>query len=325
MGTATFILSLDCEGKWGYADQLEGSAVQNYTSAALEEAHRRIVQLLDQYEVPATFAFSSCLFLTPDEVRANPQWFEPSDYDGGDWFRAFRSDAANDDFEGWLCPGGLEAVISSGAHEVASHGFSHIPLGESHITAAQFQREMECIRGAEALRGVKSETFIFPRNQIGYLSALYDHGFIGYRPGIPGEWAQSPKAKLARLVNEFNIFERPQDHATHGRPLAVPPGRMLMLRSAWRRWIPPRAVEIKYARVLDQAIRSGQVLHLFAHPNNFITGKRQYEVLEGVLRAVAQRVRTGEITVSTQQEYCAWLDVQPAPKMPPIKTGLVPA
>ena len=322
MGNATFILSLDCEGKWGAADHLENSVLDNYTSAALEAAYRRIVQLLDRYAVPATFAFSSCFYLTADEVNAHPEWFEPSDYSGRDWFNPFRLNAAKQNFDGWLCPAALETVMMSGAHEIASHGFSHVPLGESHISAAQFRREMECVRAAEALRGIKSDTFIFPRNQVGYLSALFGHGFTAYRPPMPREGRTSPGAKLARLVNEFNIYEKPQDHSTHGQPLALPPGKMLMVRSAYRRWIPSGAIKTKFEHVLDRTIRRGQVLHLFAHPHNFITGRRQYDILEAVLQAVAERVRGGELTVLTQHGYCERFDRQSAHSPLPEEFGL---
>lgn len=323
MGNATFIFSLDCEGKWGAADLLESSVLGSYTSAGLEEAYRRLVELLDKYEVPATFAFSSCFYLTADEVNAHPQWFEPSDFNGRDWFKPFKSDLAKQQFDGWLSPKALEIVMKSSAHEIASHGFSHIPLGDTLISERQFRREMECIRAAEALRGIKTETFVFPRNKIGYLSALSEYGFTAYRPPDPGNLNKTAGAKLVRLANDFNLFEKPVDHSDSGEPLALPAGRYLTLRNGFRRWIPTAAIKTKIESVLDRTIRNGQVCHLFSHPHNFITGWRQYDVLEVILQAVAERVRAGELTVQTQQEYCR--HYAPAPMHQPLPEGALAA
>jgi len=148
MTKATFIFSLDCEGKWGMADRLAGSPYEKITNRQLETAYARLVELFDRYEVPATFAFVSGFFLKPQEVRDNLQWFEPLIHDGRDWFDAVWRDFHAGAHDGWLCPKALETVRRSGAHEIASHGFSHVPLGEADIGEPVFRREMASIRAA---------------------------------------------------------------------------------------------------------------------------------------------------------------------------------
>src|SRR5688500_11776929 len=54
---ARFILSLDCEGKWGVADLLSPANHAALSSERLVQAYSKIVALLDEYNVPATFAF----------------------------------------------------------------------------------------------------------------------------------------------------------------------------------------------------------------------------------------------------------------------------
>ena len=312
MKPATFIFSLDCEGKWGAADRLDETGYRRFTTAALETVYRRLVHLFDRYEVPATFAFVSSFYLTPDEAHAHADWFEPVDYGGNDWFAAFRSDFQAGQHDGWFCPAALDAVLSSGGHEVASHGFSHVPLGESDIDEDAFRREMELIRETEALRGIETDTFIYPRNRIGYLPLLPQYGYRGYRPPSACDSGRGAVGKVLRYANELNPFEPLQRQGEPGvppllPPLPLPPGRMLLVRSGNRRWIPPAVIKRKYEIMLDRAIAGGCVVHVFTHPHNFMTGVRQYEVLEGLLRAVAQRARSGELRIATQRDYCEQL------------------
>ena len=54
---ATFILSLDCEGKWGVADHLDAQTHRSLADARLRAAYRDILAALDRYDIAATFAF----------------------------------------------------------------------------------------------------------------------------------------------------------------------------------------------------------------------------------------------------------------------------
>ena len=66
--TARFILSLDCEGKWGVADHLTPANHAQLTDAKLREAYRSILDLLDRYAIPATFAYVGCFSLSAVEL-----------------------------------------------------------------------------------------------------------------------------------------------------------------------------------------------------------------------------------------------------------------
>ena len=61
---------------------------------------------------------------------------------GRPWLEKFHSDAEKDNFEGWLIPELLDIVQSDIAHEIASHGFTHLPLSESLIDRNSFLNEM---------------------------------------------------------------------------------------------------------------------------------------------------------------------------------------
>ncbi len=307
MTAPAFIFSLDCEGKWGVADHLDDRTRRLFTNDRLVDTYRRLVSAFDRYEVPATFAFVVGFCLTAEQARAHEEWFEPVIYRGRDWLGPFRTDLAAGEIDGWLCPAALDAVTASGAHEIASHGFCHVPLGEADVTGGAFRRELERVRAAEAVLGIASDTFVYPRNRVGYSSLLPEYGFKAYRPPIASDNAKGPLAKAARFVNELNPFETLTGHSEAGEPVMLPPGRLLLNRTGFRKWIPPVAVGGKFEIMLDRAIALGRTVHLFSHPHNFITAGRQFEILEAVLRAVARRVRSGELRVMTQSGYRDWV------------------
>lgn len=299
----TFIISLDCEGKWGVADHLDDRTRHLFTNDRLTETYCRLVSAFDHYEVPATFAFVAGFCLTVEQVRAHAAWFEPVIYQSRDWLEPFRTDLSAGEIDGWLCPGALRAVTASGAHEIASHGFCHVPLGESDVTSNVFMAELARARAAEALLGIASDTFVYPRNRVGHASLLPEYGFKAYRPLIASDRAKGPLAKATRFLNEFNPFESLTEHSAPGDPVLLPPGRFLVHRTRARRWVPSVAVAAKFEIMLDRAIARGRTVHLFSHPHNFITGARQFKILDVVLRAVAKRVRAGELRVMTQSAY----------------------
>src|SRR4051812_32249942 len=69
MNAGTFMLSLDCEGKWGMVDCLAPRHRELFTAANLQSTSRRMVSLLDEYEVDAPFAFTAAFALSKQRFR----------------------------------------------------------------------------------------------------------------------------------------------------------------------------------------------------------------------------------------------------------------
>lgn len=308
MNKAVFLLSFDCEGKWGAADQLAAAGYDGLTTAGLVAVHRRLCGMLSRHRMAATFAFVSSHFLTEAEVRARPDWFSQAADGGVDWPAAFRADLASRNIDGWLCPGALDIVRASGVHEIASHGFSHVPLGESDIGLYGFRRQLALVREAEALRGLAATTFVFPRNRVGLAYLLPSHGFEAYRPPVRSDRRGGLPQRGWRYLNDISPFEEPQGHGRLGRPIALPPGRYLIVRRGARRWIPTALLRDKFERMVERTVEQNGVLHFFTHPEDFLLGADQFDVLEALLAAVTRRVRRGEMQVMTLAEYCTWLE-----------------
>ena len=64
--SARFILSLDCEGKWGVADLLRKIDSRTLSEDSLRTAYGGIVALLDRLDIASTFAFVGLFGETPE-------------------------------------------------------------------------------------------------------------------------------------------------------------------------------------------------------------------------------------------------------------------
>jgi peptidoglycan/xylan/chitin deacetylase (PgdA/CDA1 family) len=302
MSIGTFILSLDCEGYWGMADRVNAPPRDGWTTDRLADVYLRLVRLLETHQIPATWAFVAAFVHTRDEMDACSYLLdEPIPYRGRDWAESFKTSYRGGNADGWLCPQALDVVRASGAHEIAAHGFSHLPLDEAHTSATAAQRELELLHEFWLRRGIRPRTFVFPRNQPGHLARVAEE-FEAYRPPHPLEVRRDPAARLKRLVAELDPFTAPAEHGRIGRPTALPPAVLLNHRAGGRSLVPAGVTLARLRRLLARAVETGKVLHLYTHPHNFITGRGQLDLLAGVIAEVAARVKAGELRVLTQIE-----------------------
>ncbi len=307
MSKGTFIFSLDCEGYWGMADKIAGGAVLGWRSDALASVYARLVDLFDSFEVAVTWAFVAAFVHTPDEIHACSYLTEESiPYRGADWGAAFKSSWAAKDLDGWLCPEALDLVRASGGHDIGAHGFTHLPLDDAHTSAEAATRELDLLGAFWERRGIRPRTFVFPRNQPGHLARLGEQ-FEAYRPPHRLEMRRGPAARLLRLVDEVNLFVRPAGHGKRSCPAVLPSAMLLNYRAGGRRLVPRTVTVARVKRLLRRAIESGEVVHLYSHPHNFLTGHGQFELLAEVLGLVVEHAKAGEIEVMTQAECAARL------------------
>jgi peptidoglycan/xylan/chitin deacetylase (PgdA/CDA1 family) len=303
MDKGTFIFSLDCEGYWGMGDVVSVPPREGWTSHQLAQIYRRLVELFDRYGIPGTWAFVAAFVHTEEEARESGYLLDqPIPYNGRDWAATFKACFGRGQTDGWLCPDALELVRASGAHEIAAHGFSHLPLNEAHTSSEVADRELDLLDDFWRRRGIRTRTFVYPRNQPGHLARL-GRQFDAYRPPHPLEVCRDPLARLKRLVAELDLWVQPVEHGGAGMPAPLPPALLLNHRAGGRRLVPPSVTLARVRRMLRRAIESGKVVHLYSHPHNFITGHGQFELLSSVLAQVAEHVRRGELEVMTQAEY----------------------
>src|SRR5689334_12268971 len=126
MSVARFILSLDCEGKWGVADHLTAIERERLTDVALRSAYSSILRLLDEFEIPATFAFVGAFSQSRTELaRVRPE-LETLSVDTP--YLSLALEALSRDPEGWHGGDLTDRVASAHQpHELALHGVTHVP------------------------------------------------------------------------------------------------------------------------------------------------------------------------------------------------------
>jgi hypothetical protein len=100
---AIFIISLDCDGKWGLADRISDHHIRYFTNENIRQAYGDLVALFEKWDVSATFAFVMAFILAKEEVGSYADLFE--DASCRSWLRDFRRDAAAQRFEVGSSPG----------------------------------------------------------------------------------------------------------------------------------------------------------------------------------------------------------------------------
>jgi len=299
-----FIVSLDCEGKWGMADSLEPYHQLLLTDRALADVYDQLVAMLARHDVPATFAYVMAFTLTPEERRDFAALLSPRDGAEDAWLEHYWADLRAGRQEGWFQPHALDAVRADGRHEIACHSFCHRPMDDRSLSPEGARAELDAAARVAALKQVQLSTFIFPRNQVGNLAALREAGYLGYREKLPRP--AGLLGRIVRLTDEWNIRPALQ----HGRPaeagelVRIPAGLFFNWRHGGRRYVPGAVTVRRWKNLLDRTAAQGGVAHLWLHPHNLITGPGTAETLEQVLAYAARLRDAGRIQIQTQQDYC---------------------
>jgi peptidoglycan/xylan/chitin deacetylase (PgdA/CDA1 family) len=297
-----FIISFDCEGKWGMADHITRHHDRVITGTALIRAYEKLLGLLAAYEVPATFAFVMGFVLSGGEREQLAQQFCDVKVNGRNWMRNFRAAEEHGKLDGWFCPEAFELVRSHAEHEIACHGFRHIPLAEGAVSEADARFELGAARLAAELKRVRLQTFVFPRNQVGHVELLKQEGYIGYRTA-PKQ--SSFGGRLADLGNELCVWEKAQPELSRNDTIvSIPSGYFLNWRAGIRQLVPRRITALRWQSIIEDAIVGNRVTHVWLHPHNIITGPETFDTLERLLAQVVEARTVGTMRTLTQLAFC---------------------
>ena len=295
----TFIMSLDCEGKWGMADSLQPYHHRDITGANLKKAYRQLLDMLARHDLRATFAFVMA-FILREEERGHFDILDERKNPGDPWLRHYWDSLKSGQGDGWHCSEAFEMVRNAGTHEIASHSFCHRPLDDKSIDAAGAGQELANAGLAAKLKQVEPKTLVFPRNHVGNLEVVRAAGYRGYRSRL-----QRRGGRAGALLEEFVTWRQPQHPAGSGDALvAIPAGHFFNWRFGLRKLVPSAVTAARWRNQLEACARQGGVVHLWLHPHNLITGPDTAPVLDMVLADVARLRDAGRIQVLTQDDYC---------------------
>lgn len=294
--TARFILSFDCEGKWGSADCLTERHRRDLTDEKLRDAYGKILALLDQYDVEATFAFAGAFSQSAEAfARLRPD-VEALAREAPDYLGPALRDIDETGGSGWHGEHLVDAVTQAHTrHEVALHGVTHVPW--TRMDERFVEAEMRLFSKLEGpVRD--SRTFVYPRNLVAHTDALAANGFYGFRAALP------QRSRLSSLLSEYDIFRRAEQPFPGHGIVAVPAGFFLNWRSGARRLVPPAVTTLRAKRLLEGAVERNGIVHYWLHPENIATAPSTLGLLETLVSEVATRRDAGRCTVLTQLGYC---------------------
>jgi peptidoglycan/xylan/chitin deacetylase (PgdA/CDA1 family) len=293
---AYFILSLDCEGKWGAADRLTKGHRRDLSDLNLRRVYGAVIELLDEYQISATFAFAGGFTQSSTQLaRLRPQ-LEELGVLAPNFLKPALRDIDETGGNGWHGNTLVEAVKSARMeHEIALHGVTHVPWTWMDRRFAETEMRM-----FEALEGPirEAKTFVYPRNLIAHTNVIAEHGFEGFRAAGPR------RSRAMSLLSEFNIFEKPAPLARTSGIIRIPTGLYLNWRHGLRGLVPPALTRLRAKRLLRLAEAADGVVHYWLHPENIVTGPATLDSLRMIVRDVANARDDGRCKILTQLDYC---------------------
>lgn len=291
--TTKFILSLDCEGKWGIADKLSPEHEHTLSSEQLKKAYREILSLLSSNKIAATFAFVGLFQRSATELNSfdwdtllNKFPYVQNAYD--DIFNGSKDGWAGD----WAVQNVLAAIEGGINHEIGCHGGTHTPFDRMNEEQAKLDLEY--------CPDLPGQTFIYPRGGLGHLNVLKDAGICGYRLVRPG-------TRISRIVDEFNVTHGPEMCPPISDPIEIPAGYFINWKSGIRRHIPIWASRARIRSIFNKAGNQNDVIHFWSHPENIASAPQTLEILEIVLNEAKRARDNGNLQILTQKEYCDYL------------------
>ena len=106
------------------------------------------------------------------------------------------------------------------------------------------------------------------------------------------------------------MLQKSQQSSMGNGIVKIPSGYLLNWRSGIRRLIPISVTEQRWRFAIKHAIDRKMVIHLWAHPHNFLTGHHQFKLFQSILKMVREAEDDNKISVMTQHEYCDYLKAQ---------------
>jgi len=302
-----FILSLDVEIAWGTFD-VGGLKKYKKHFNSYRSTIDRLTQLLERYQIKATWAFVGHLFLDecqkiggithPDVLRPRYSWYK------NDWHSCDPgTDINRDPF--WYGKDVLEKVKKmSPVQEIATHTFSHAIIGDTACTEDIACSQIEKCLELAVKENIQIKSIVFPRNKVGHLDVLKKLGIRSFR-GVERGFYKNFLEKVFYIFNKIFSKNSPvyslTDLKNHDGVLEIPASMLLMSYDGLNRFIPyDRFSQVK--KGLETAILGNSIFHLWFHPSDLASSEKMFEDLENILKLLKNYIDSGKIINLTMDE-----------------------
>jgi len=326
--SGTMVLSIDLELSWGRFDTIPVEAL-SAESLAERQQIKRFLALLDQYEIPATWAMVGHLMLDgcvrDHHGRAHAETMPHAQYSWypRDWYSC---DPCTD---GSLAPGWygldiLEWIRSTRVrHEIGSHSFAHIVFGDPECSVSAAEADIKAAVEAAASKGITLNSFVFPRNQVGHLETLKRLGISAYRGAAPavgkGYGLVLKPVNLLRQVLAF-AMEPVRPEETLPGLWNIPENHFFLPRKGIRKILPRGGQALRAKRCIDKAVRTGRLYHMWFHPFDLLTDSdAMFAGLETVFGHARRLREKGLLNILTMEDYARCLEREKYGPPPELK------
>ena len=288
-------LSFDCEAKWGMAD-LDLDWKNQLTDKNLTEAYEYILDTLKKYNIPSSFAFVGGMTETKDNfLNKTEQLLNNKNHEK--WLAPVFKAAQNND-EGWFLPHILDLCRRDEIHEIASHGYTHIPFGT--LSIEELNLEMQLIQDWSKSKEINCKTIIYPRNEIRFNELLINYDIHLYRNSPKLFHKKYFPKYINTFFEELNIFKKSE---LLNLSKGLPGGVFINWKYGPRRLIPNSISSIRYESILNDAVRKKNVAHFWTHPHNFITAPESRRIFEKLCKSIERKVNANQLIVKRQVDF----------------------
>ena len=311
--TGTFTISIDLEAAWGICDH-PLSETDRMELAEERRVVRCLLDLFEKHDVNASWAIVGHLLEQEDPRKGadlpHPDIPRPILLgEERDWF--FQLPEGIED-PNWYGADLVEMVKNaSPPQEIGSHSFSHMPYDESATNRGAIDADLAHARAIHDRDGLAFDSFVFPRNVVGFRDLLARHGIKAYRGTTPRWYDAVPSRAARRLLNlgQFMLSVPPPvvkpTKDEHGL-INIPDSMLLFGRRGIRKMVPPANLVRMARRGLDRAAKTGDIFHLWFHPSNFATETEvQLDVLDKILEYGDRLRQQGKLRQLTMAEVAA--------------------
>jgi hypothetical protein len=307
----TFLLTLDTELIWGSFDHSTPSQFERRypdVRCAIDE----LLEILVRHRISATWAVVGHLFLNRCERDSSGRCHPEISRKAGLPDRFQMDPCASRETDPLWYGDDIVASLraASWPQEIGCHSFSHVLFSQEQADDGVIASELAACRVLAKDVGLELTSFVFPRNQVGFVNQLSGSGFTAYRGVDPMWFRRLPRllARPAHLVDQALGLPPPLVEPSERLPgLWNIPGSMVILPRLGIRKLVPVASQLRKARNgLHRAARAGKAFHLWTHPFTLASDRT---VMLGILREVvaeADRLREqGSLRVLTMRQFAA--------------------
>lgn len=301
MNKAIFCLSIDLELLWGRHDL----NFQPLVESSLDERRiiAKLLELFKQYQIHVTWAIVGHLFLDQCKKVEGIPHPEITSFDNSAWLK--NDPLSNIDKDPlWYGTDLIELIQKYPDQEIACHSFSHPDFTEKRMNKRWAESEIaSCVALAKNL-GLTLKSFVYPRNQIGFLELLPNFGLRCYRGVDPLEpHLPSPLKKIRQLIDLIMVIPHSCSIYKNDKLTNVPASMYFLSSRGWRKRL-PKGVRFRLAKAgIDQAIERGEVFHLWFHPIDLVSeNDHLITELTKILEYVKNKKEVGLLNSHTMAE-----------------------